>query len=341
MNVNFFTVTVLIYFGSSYTKSAPVLIGGNFTACNNVVINQNVTINNGEQTITNTSFMSPVSHKIIDLGTSSARIQWVTNINERGQVVGMCILNAKNHLFKWDEATGYTFELDSRRAMYCSAGYPPHLNKLGTLSLLPINDKGDTYHVDENNKLRKNNMVIEDALKWDNRECYKLSVNNSGQVLGLIETAPGRRELIIWNETSKNVTYINQGSKFNIHPSDINDRGWVIGWFMDEDGKQHGIFWTPELGSKILPFKPSAINNHGVIVGSKRDLGIGDKAVLWFNGQIVDVNAAMNITNNPSTTVLKIIELSGINDNGQMIGWGKGNYPHEQRAIFISPIKLH
>lgn len=276
------------------------------------------------------------SYKITDLKNPEGRsIEWVTNINKSGQVVGTTGFNSQNHFFLWNEETGYTFSVSKLGAFY--PAFVPFINDKGTLSENPITNNGDQYKVDSSGKLRKNNIIVACPLKWRVGD-FRLRVNNSGQVLGNIESSPNKHNLVIWNESNGQITYIYPESKYEIISAGINDRGWVVGWF--SDGRtMHGILWTPEVGIQTIPnFSPTAINNHGVIAGHINVTGEYSRAALWIQGKVIDVSNELKIDSNMSTELLFLSEISGINDYGHMVGWGIKNSAGQQQAVVIAPI---
>lgn len=242
-------------------------------------------------------------YKITDLKNPEGRsIEWVTNINKSGQVVGTTGFNSKNHFFLWNEETGYTFTVFKSIGGYYPA-FVPFVNDKGALSENPITNNGDQYRVDNLGKLRKNNVIVECPLKWRVNES-RLRVNNSGQVLGNIESSPNKHNLVIWNESNGQITYIHPESKYEIISAGINDRGWVVGWFSDGINR-HGILWTPEFGVQAIPnFFPTAINNCGIIAGHIDAIGGHTKAALWIQGKVVDVSNELKIDSNSSTELL-------------------------------------
>ena len=276
--------------------------------------------------------LSPFSHKIIDLTSSNKSIKWAMHINEKSQVAGMHAFNSRNHLFCWDGNEEYIFMPDQRKQYGIRAGGAPFINNKGLVSDYPINDKGDKYFI-TNKRLWKNNKILEETLSWEETEY--LCVNNTGLVLASIRTSSNRSELIIFDELKGTITYIGKCFKFDIYPADINDHGSIIGWFHDGNNQQ-GIFWSINTGLIVIKdFCPTAINNHNVVAGCITSPIKRKRGALWYNGEIIDVNEALHIEKNYSTSLLYINEISDINDRGEMVGWGIRNSHLAQQAIVI------
>lgn len=109
-------------------------------------------------------------------------------------------------------------------------------------------------------------------------------------------------------------------------PTDINDRGWVVGSLMNaSSGVDEPALWHPELGFVRLPLYPGtqsavvrAINNQGTMVGTS-DIG----AVIWIgsgtNYQIVSLDMYADQTG------WYLSDAIDINDDGWILGQGRYN----------------
>lgn len=207
----------------------------------------------------------------------------------------------------------------------------PYINNLGQYSTTTIADNGALYSIDTNKRLCKNGNPIETSLKWLNT--YKLRVNNTGKVLGAVESAPRKATMVIYNEEDKSIIPIPSPVKYQIHPEDINDLDWVVGSYNDGSGNFHGILWTPEFGTLILKnITPAAINNYGIIVGATFPIpGTGYKrGVIWNKGLLFDLSDMLKLDQDFSNDLLYVSEISDINDMGEMVGWGpniNNSYP--------------
>lgn len=77
------------------------------------------------------------------------------------------------------------------------------------------------------------------------------------------------------------------------------------------------------------------INNTGQIVGFS-DTSKGNHAVMWHNGVLTDLNSLIGVSGDDSGK-WRLIEAYGINDHGQIVGWGK-NPEGDDHAFLLTPV---
>ena len=151
-------------------------------------------------------------------------------------------------------------------------------------------------------------------------------VNESGDVVGASGicgpiTPSAAVHAVLWS--GKSITNLGSlgGSVGNL-ALEINARGEVVG-FSDLPGDYfaHAFSWRKgtmtDLGT--LPGDASSfafdINNRGQIVGQSCDASYNCRAVLWYKGQIVDLNTYLA----PSSS-LALMTADAINDSGEIAG---------------------
>lgn len=281
------------------------------------------------------SILSATHYKIRDIGNSDVQAIFASDINQQGQVSGICKNHSTYYRFLWDELNDLSFQNHSSPGYSVGPGCPPYVNNNGIMSMNVISDSGDTYFI-KLNKLCKNteDNVIESSLKWQDNVYNSIRVNNNNEIVGSLSES---NSLVIYNEKNKTITYIKSPLKYPLQAAGINDLGWVIGSYYDGTN-YNGVLWTPEFGTQILPeIRPLAINNLGVIVGINHQ----NRAALWNKGKLVDLSEELKVDSDPSTKVLWISVISGINDRNQMSGWGPTSVHnlHNVQAIFITPIE--
>ena len=89
----------------------------------------------------------------------------------------------------------------------------------------------------------------------------------------------------------------------------------------------HAFLWTKTTGMRDLGTLPGdlvsaglAINNRGEVVGVSNPGGVlapTARAVLWQKGEVLDLNTLV-----PADTALYLLTAFGINDHGQIAGFG-------------------
>lgn len=278
--------------------------------------------------------ISATTYKIIEFGsanppfdsTSHTYFYSADRINESGQVVGTCRIGYSNYIYLWDRENGFAYQ---------SAFIPPNahpcINNHGEISGLPINDTSDRYSIVDS-KLTKNGIVIESSMKWIST--YMLKVNNCGQIAGIVEMSPDRKCAVIFDEINKSIANISSHTKYILTPTDINDLGMVVGRF--NNGEEMGFLWTPNWGIQYLKgFTPKAINNNGIIVGSRSP----EIAVMWDRGILVDVADEIKLNLDFSSTINHLKVINDINDQNQMIGEGR-TQNNSDRCVIILPINI-
>jgi probable HAF family extracellular repeat protein len=114
------------------------------------------------------------------------------------------------------------------------------------------------------------------------------------------------------------------GSTWNI-AFYINDRGQVVGQSGVTDPQVwHAFLWTRAKGMKDLGTLPgdtwswaNNINNKGQAVGTSFP-ETGSRAFIWQNGVMTDLNTLI-----PPDSPMYLLEAFGINDRGQIAGFGQ------------------
>jgi probable HAF family extracellular repeat protein len=144
-------------------------------------------------------------------------------------------------------------------------------------------------------------MVANHALLWENGEATDLG--NLGGTGGL----PGN------------------------HACALNNQGQVVGHSTLADNNTfHGFLWTRaggmvDLGTLSGDASSLAlgINDGGVVVGASFDEDFNERAILWRNGTMTDLNTLV-----PANSPLYLLQAESINSNGEIIGLaidGAGN----------------
>jgi probable HAF family extracellular repeat protein len=105
----------------------------------------------------------------------------------------------------------------------------------------------------------------------------------------------------------------------------INNQGQVVGQSGLSDGITfHAFLWTKDAGMRDLGTLPgdiwswaNNINNKGQAVGTSFP-ATGGRAFIWQNGVMTDLNTLI-----PAGSPLYLLEAFGINDRGQISGFGQ------------------
>lgn len=148
-------------------------------------------------------------------------------------------------------------------------------------------------------------------------------LDNAGRVVG---TANG--EAVLWSNGS--LTNLGPGSA-----SAINEAGDIVGVLDGPGGSSHAVLWKDGITIDLGYGAANDINLIGQITGwSWIDDGVrrgAQHAVLWQNGSMLDLNSVL-----PQGSGWILQEAQGINDEGQIVGYG--TYNDQLRGFLLNPV---
>lgn len=154
---------------------------------------------------------------------------------------------------------------------------------------------------------------------------WAFDLNNLTQIVGSVDFGYGQ-EAFIWQDGI--ISLLGPGYAYG-----INDLGQVVGFYSLGEiivpftiiGNQTMIL--PSLGDSALALK---INNRAQIVGYSQTKA-GDRAVIWENGQVVDLNL---LVSSPDWILFAALD---INNSGQICCRGYNLKTHQTHAVLLSP----
>lgn len=273
------------------------------------------------------------------LCSSTTSFSFGLGVNSAGQVAGVCYDPA--HVFQLsfrsdrsNQVFGMGSPLDS-----CGA-FARAINEGGTVT-------GDVYY--DCQLMRGNGFSTSDATfrelmglggPFQQTGSYSsgTAINKDGVVAGFSTlTNETRQRAVIWGTNGIQDLGLGEDSI----ALGINDRQQVVGSFVS-DQFQHAFIWNSSAGKRDLgtltgglAAQADAVNNNDQVVGranSPNDPD-NDHAFIWdANNGMKDLNDLIQ----PDPTWL-LTEATGINDNGQIVGWG---LHHGVQSIFVlTPVK--
>jgi probable HAF family extracellular repeat protein len=170
----------------------------------------------------------------------------------------------------------------------------------------------------ENGKIRELPTLYGDPRSW------VLGLNDRGQMVGSSGNCSTDNIHALFWQDGRVIDLGNLGGKINNVAYDINNLGQVVGYSdLPGDSTMHGYLWQKSTGMIDLGTLPGdvgsdadGINNLGQVVGGSWDADGNDRAYVWQNGVMTDLNTLI-----PADSPLYLIEATGtINDWGQIAG---------------------
>jgi probable HAF family extracellular repeat protein len=261
------------------------------------------------------------------------------SLNNEGQVVGRSILGVDNHAVLWDHGG---------------------IQRLGELAgdtgdnrsaALKINDRGQAVGYSRNSTAGTRHAVLWykgtiahqlPALPNGGNLDQALGINEKGQIVGFSGPARGPEHPALWAEGAEG-NPIDLGSLGGASGDAfaINNEGQVVGTSdTSVSGKRHPFFWEDGVMSDLgvltgdLVGVAYSINERGQVVGSSgsssNPTDFTTHAFLWENGVMTDLQTRI-----PANSGWKLVVAGGINNRGQIDGYGihNGNY----RAFLLTP----
>src|SRR4029077_3760449 len=158
------------------------------------------------------------------------------------------------------------------------------------------------------------------------------AINESGDVVGIsgiCDQAVGRhtaKHAVLWDKKGKVTDIGNLGAPFWNTPTNINQRGDVVGFAgaaNDPDGNfLQAFIWTAKDGIQPLGFLPGdvhseayGINEKRQVVGLSCDADGNCRAFIWENGVMQDLN---NLK--PASYTARLEQAKDINEEGEIAG---------------------
>jgi probable HAF family extracellular repeat protein len=178
----------------------------------------------------------------------------------------------------------------------------------------------------------KGNQISELPLPAGDTSGAATGINEKGQAVGIsgiCDQAVGRftaKHAVLWDKKGSIVDLGNLGAPFWNTPTNINQRGDVVGFAgapNDPDGNfLQAFIWTAEGGMQPLGFLPGdvhseayGINERRQVVGLSCDANGNCRAFIWENGVMKDLNDLK-----PASYTARLEQAKDINEEGEIAG---------------------
>jgi len=224
-----------------------------------------------------------------------------------------------------------------------------------------INDRGQVVGVAENNtpdatcsvfSLEAKPVVWQDGMVQElqtvpgDPDGWGYGINDQGQIVGATGTCFANQpaaslHAVLWPDGPGGglVDLGNLGGTNSNIPFYISNQGQVVGLSgVPGNIYWHAFLWTQATGMQDLGTLPgdswswaNNINDKNQAVGISFPPVANERAFIWQNGVMTDLNTLI-----PAGSPLYLLEAFGINNRGQIAGWGQlanGDY----RAFLLDP----
>jgi probable HAF family extracellular repeat protein len=255
-------------------------------------------------------------------------------LNRLGEVAAASYnLPGRGRAFLWD---------GSRHRLGSLPGYPYSEARA-------VNDSGQAAGIAETGGHDRWRAQIAHAFFWQSGQMTDLGtlggayssaygLNNSGVVVGKADTAVfGQTHAFTWADGAmQDLGTLGGANSLAYH---INNGGTVVGYSETGDGETRHAFLSTDGQMRDLGALPSLTNTIAYDVNSLGD-AVGaaapapdapaTRALLWHNGQIIDLNRLL-----PAHSGWTLEEARAINNRGQIAG--QGHFHGQARAFLLTP----
>ena len=261
------------------------------------------------------------------LGLGATNNNYALSINNAGQVVGFCDTTNGSRAFLYQNGTitnlgnlggfgSYAFGINQRGQIVGCVDTPEGARAVlfvgGGITNLGTLGGSNSFAYGINDLLQ----VAGTSLMADNASAHAFLWQN-----GVI------------NDLNKLQAYKGGWELSNAHG--INDAGNIVGWGFVNNQEHAFLFYSGGLVTDLGVLTGGTnsyalgLNNSNQVVGASSAVS-GDRAVVWQNGVITDINSLISVSG------WEFRQASGINDLGQIVGWGMFN--GQRRAFLLTPL---
>jgi subtilisin len=261
---------------------------------------------------------------MMDLGTLGGYSSYATSINNSGKIVGSAqTITGNDRAFLWE--SGSMVDIGTLGG---SEAYGEGINDFGQIVGSSVTAEWE-YHAFlwESGSMSDLGTLGSD---WS----WPYDVNDSGQVVGESFTPDWDLHAFFYNSGIMEDLGVLDGGDYSI-ANGINNLGQIVGYSTTTSGDFRGFIYENDAMTELSTLGgtdsfANGINDVGQIVGSAKTASDEAHAVLWYMGNIADLNN--RVIDNPGWT---LVGAEAINSSGYIVGYG--DISGQRRAFLLTP----
>ena len=274
---------------------------------------------------------------IEDLGTLGGLSGAARGINDEGQIVGFSrpLDTTNQQAFVTKRATDGTTKLEALGALQdfpsseaFAINEPEQIGESGEIvgrSFLPTSGvirsgRAFLYRKNENGVMVMDNLGVLSSAEDSYSEAW--AINDSGQVVGESGTDENHGKAFLYSGGIMKPLGTLDGQLYS-EAFGIDNSGQIVGWsynsrtpvqgqaFIYRDGEMEKLGTLPNDSYSMA----RAIDEHGRVVGQSLDASGRNRAFLWEDGVMTDLNTLI-----PADPSLRLLDAYAISESGKIVG---------------------
>jgi len=309
-------------------------------------------------------------YRLVPLDDGSAFTS-ASDLNRRGEVVGMRTVAGRTHAFRWhagtftdlhdaiDPASFYTQasainDFSTIVGNKATDFFQGVLLRGGQVSLITVNGGSEVFPIDINDReqivveagngsylLDGANVQALAGLPGEAEPTHAVDINERGVIAGNTFTSTGSRA-VLWQDGAVMDLGVVAGSSASFAYA-LNDRTQMVG-IVSIGSASHAMRWSdgvmtllPRLSPGEAGSSASSINNWGAIVGGATisQPQFHQTATLWFGNHVVELDSLVR-ADDPLKPFVHLLSALQINDRGDIVVLGVDSRTNARIVYFMT-----